>query len=228
MLGIIGGMGPAATALFFEKIIVNTDAKADKDHIRIFMDNNISIPDRTSAIIAGNDSPVHQIIDSARKLIQIGADILCFPCNTSHYFYDEIQSNISVPIVHMVRETAVTCLERGYNKVGILCTDGTRIAKVYDSEFRKVGIVVKYPDMNGQREVMNVIYNQVKSGNKIAIKKLIQHIDNLRADGIDAIILACTELSLAFQDVFIEISIVDSLEVLAKSCICLCGYKIKE
>ena len=89
-IGIIGGMGPLATCDLMEKIIRNTKAACDQDHLHLYVDCNTEIPDRTKAILGEGQSPAPEMITSAGKLIGMGADLLMMPCNTAHYFYEEL------------------------------------------------------------------------------------------------------------------------------------------
>ena len=125
IVGIIGGMGPGATALLFQKLINYTDAENDCEHMHIVIDNNTSIPDRTTAILQGDDSPAKAIVESGKKLQEYGVDLILIPCNTSHYFYSQIQEQLDVTVVNMIEETAKICVGKGYKKVGILATTGT-------------------------------------------------------------------------------------------------------
>ena len=106
IIGIIGGMGPLATADLFEKIIVHTKAACDQDHLRVIIDSNTNIPDRTAAILHGGADPVPELTASARGLERMGAELLVMPCNTAHNFYDAVQGAVSIPVLHMVRLTA--------------------------------------------------------------------------------------------------------------------------
>ena len=133
-VGSIGGMGPAATALLFQKLIDYTQANSDSEHIHIVIDNNTQIPDRTTAILNGKDTPARCIIESGKKLETFGAELILIPCNTSHYFYSRIQEHLNVPVVNMIAETAKRCLENGYTKVGVLATTGTCSTHTYDME----------------------------------------------------------------------------------------------
>ena len=85
-LGIIGGMGPLATANLFNKIVLTTHAKSDQDHIHILIDNNTLIPDRTAYLLGNGEDPLEQLVTSAVRLEKMGAEFLIMPCNTAHYF----------------------------------------------------------------------------------------------------------------------------------------------
>lgn len=227
VVGIIGGMGPGATALLFQKLIDHTDAKTDAEHIHILIDNNTQIPDRTTAILAGETTPVDEICKSGQKLIGCGAELLLIPCNTSHYFYEEIQNRLSVPVINMIEETAKVCREKGCTKVGVLATTGTCRTHTYDKELEKQGITAVYPDEAGQARVMEIIYEQVKAGRKIEPSILTETLQTMHAQGAQAFILGCTELPMAFADGDLGYCFLDSLDTLAKRAVEAAGYRLK-
>ena len=227
VVGIIGGMGPGATALLFQKLIDYTDAAVDSEHIHVIIDNNTSIPDRTTAILAGVDTPAKCICESGKKLEQCGAELLLIPCNTSHYFYDLIQKELNVPVINMIVETAKVCVEHGYTKVGILATTGTCNTHTYDKELQKFGIKSIYPDEEGQKKVMEIIYDQVKAGKKINASIIDQTLKRMEMKGAQAFILGCTELPFAIKNGDFGYHFLDSLDILAKKTIELAGYRLK-
>lgn len=227
VVGIIGGMGPGATALLFQKLIAYTDAKTDSEHIHILIDNNTDIPDRTTAILAGEDTPVKYICESGKCLEQCGAELLIIPCNTSHYFYDTIQKELQIPVINMITETAKVCVEKGYKKVGVLATTGTCNTRTYDRELQKFGIESIYPDEEGQKKVMEIIYGQVKAGKKINASIIDQTLKRMEMKGAQAFILGCTELPFAIKNGDFGYHFLDSLDILAKKTIELAGYRLK-
>ena len=101
-LGIIGGMGPLATAHFYQVLIRQTEAEHDQDHPRVFIDSNPQIPDRTLALIGKGPSPVPAIIETAQNLVKMGAHLLAMPCITAHAFFPEIQESVKIPVIHML------------------------------------------------------------------------------------------------------------------------------
>ena len=226
-VGIIGGMGPAATAMLFQSIISNTDAGTDAEHIHILIENYPQIPDRTASIRKGSDAPVDYICQAGERLISIGAELLLIPCNTSHYYFDKIQSRLSVPVVNMLAETARYCKEMDYTMVGVLATDGTISTNIYKTELEKAGLNVIYPSAEGQKEVMSIIYDQVKAGKPIDKSKLYAYLHEMTKQGVQAFILGCTELPIAIKDGDFGYKFIDTIEVLAKSAICKAGYKVK-
>ena len=227
-VGIIGGMGPAATALLFQKLIDYTDAKSDAEHMHILIDNNTEIPDRTTAILNGENTPALCICESGKKLEQCGAEMLLIPCNTSHYFYDYIQEHLSVPVVSMIAETAKVCLKNGYTKVGVLATTGTCKTDTYARELKKFGIETVYPDEEGQNKVMEIIYDQVKAGKKVNASIIDHTLKKMAARGAQAFILGCTELPFAIKNGDFGYHFLDSLDILARRAIEMAGYPLKK
>ncbi len=227
-LGIIGGMGPAATVLLFQKIVDYTDANADSEHIHIIIDNNTKIPDRTESILKGSCEPAVRICESGRKLIECGAELILIPCNTSHYFYPLIQKELNVPVMNMITETARECVKCGYHKVGVLATTGTCKMGIYHGELLKHGIEAIYPDDEGQEAVMKVIYDQIKAGNPIDVSILEKHLKQMEEEGAEAFILGCTELPLALKNGDYGYRFIDSLDILARQAVLQAGYEMKD
>lgn len=97
---------PLATADLFEKIICCTRASRDQDHLRVLIDSNTNIPDRTAALLHGGQDPTPHLVESARLLERAGAQVLVMPCNTAHNFYDGVAAAVQIPVLHMIRITA--------------------------------------------------------------------------------------------------------------------------
>ena len=228
VVGIIGGMGPGATALLFQKLIDYTDADVDAEHIHIVIDNNTTIPDRTNAILRGENTPAVHICESGKKLVAYGAQLILIPCNTSHYFYSYIQNRLSVPVVNMIEETAKECLANGYQKVGVLATTGTCNTKIYSNELEKYGIEAMYPDEEGQKRVMELIYDQVKAGKPINSAIIEETLTKMKKSGAQAFILGCTELPMVLRDGDYGCRFIDSLDILAKRAVEFAGYRLKK
>lgn len=198
-IGIIGGMGPMATVDLFRRIVMGTPAQSDREHIRIFIDNNTAIPDRTQALLHGGEDPVPEMVNSAIRLEAMGADFLIMPCNTAHAFYDRLLPFVHVPILHMIRETLEDTRRRSIPKVGLLATDGTIRTRVYHDVFEQAGIELILPDAQGQEELMRLIYQGVKAGRaNYDTAPLRRALDETLSRGAQALILGCTELPLAF------------------------------
>ena len=228
-LGIIGGMGPMATADLFYKIIANTDSATDAGHIRILIDNNPKVPDRTQAVLSGSDAPLPYIVDTALRLVQMGADLLLMPCNTSHAYYQQLCDVVSAPIINMVQETAMHTTAMGLHRVGLLATKGTLHARLYEKALSAYGIETVLPSEHGQAEVMSLIYDGVKAGAETFDTTVIcGELARMATRGAETFILGCTELPLAFEKYHIHFPYIDPALILARAAIIKAGYAIRQ
>lgn len=227
-IGILGGMGPLATADLFRKIITLTDASSDNEHIEIIVENNTKIPDRTEYIINNGEDPTRHMIKSAIRLEVIGADVIVMPCNTAHYFYDEIVKYIDIPFINMIVETAEETKKLYANKkIGLLATEGTCRAGIYDRVFNEYDLELVKPDAEKEKYVMELIYG-VKSGKSdVNLTNFLNVLNELKKQGVEAFILGCTELPVAFEMYDINEKYIDPTKILACSAIKFAGKNIK-
>ncbi len=228
-LGILGGLGPLATVYFMDMIVKMTEAVTDQDHISMIVLNHAAIPDRTEFILDNTKpNPLPMMIEDAKKLQAAGSDYVVMPCNTAHFFYEQIQKNIEIPMLNIIEETVKEACAKGVGKLGILATKGTVSAGSYQRMCEKHGVQWGVPSLQDEQSLMNIIYNQVKAGKEINITEFLKIIENMKADGCDAVALGCTELSVINKDFALgRDDVIDSLEVLAKRSIELCGKRVK-
>ena len=228
-IGIIGGMGPLATCDLFRKIIDVTDAACDQDHIRVCIDNNTEIPDRTAAIIGTGANPVEQMIFSAKGLRDMGADVLIMPCNTAHYFFEDVAEAVNIPLLNMIEETAKVIRSKGISHIGLLATDGTIQSGVYERAFKKEGICTTVPSAEKQKAVMGLIYDGVKAGNyQYDLTAFYAAMEELFSAGVEVLVLGCTELPVAFQMFDIDRPNIDPTQILAVAAVQFVGGKLKK
>ena len=228
-IGIVGGMGPLATCDLFKKIVEITDAACGQDHVRVCIDSNTEISDRTAAILSGGKNPVPEMVKSAVRLQGMGADVLIMPCNTAHYFYNQIVPFVDTPFLNMLEETAKEIKRREIKKVGLLATDGTCQSGVYKTVFDAAGIEMLSPSPVGQQAVMDVIYKGVKAGNlSIDLSGFNKAMDELFEAGAEVLVLGCTELPVAFELFHIDRPNIDPTLVLAAAAVRFVGAKVKE
>lgn len=224
-IGIIGGMDPLATCEIYKKISEHT--AADSDHTHVIIDSDSSIPDRTSAILNGGASPVPAIIKSAKNLEAAGADFLIMPSNTAHYFHGEIQESITIPILHMIRETALELKYRDIKKVGLLATNGTLQTGIYESALAEFEIECIAPEQEYRRAIMGLIYNGVKSGNhKYDTSEFIKTAESLFEAGAQMLVLGATELPRAFDIYGLDYPHIDPTMALCDAAIRFAGYRV--
>ncbi|MCD7844779.1 MAG: amino acid racemase [Oscillospiraceae bacterium] len=223
-LGIIGGMGPAATCDLMEKIIALTRASCDQEHLHIITDCNTNIPDRTAAILRGGPDPVPELRKSAARLETAGAEVLCMPRNTAHHFYDQTAAAVGIPLLHMPRETARILRQAGVETAGVLATDGTVESGVYEKALAREGIGAVYPGREDQAQIMRLIYQGVKARaiplTEIPVGEILTR---LRGRGAEVFLLACTELPIAFAELGLTEGCLDPTRVLAFAAVKACG-----
>ena len=225
-IGILGGMGPLATADLFTKIVKLPDAKSDGEHIRVYMDNNPRIPDRTRAILHGGDDPLPEMQSALANLVQCQPSCIVVPCNTAHFFLDRLRSQTDVPILDMLKLTAEKCARDFAGKTaGIWATSGTIQTGLYSRALESAGVPYILPDEDEQKVLMDLIY-RVKSGEVLHDKSPIEGLMRSMAKA-DYFILGCTELPLVISQLNPDGDFVDPTEVLARSAIEFCGYKTK-
>ena len=228
VIGILGGMGPLATADLFRKITEHTAASCDQDHPRVCIDSNTNIADRTAALLHGGADPVPEMVKSARRLASIGAELLIMPCNTAHNFYDAVAASVSIPVLHMIAITRDALKARGIKCAGLLATDGTVQTGIYQRTFGGSGIELLTPDIADQSAVMDIIYNGVKAGDlahdAAAFRAACEH---LLARGADVLILGCTELPPAFDIYHLDYPNIDPTLELALAAIRAAGCETK-
>ena len=229
VIGIVGGMGPLATADLFQKIVLHTAASCDQEHPRVCIDSNTNIADRTAALLHGGADPRPEMIKSAQRLESIGADVLIMPCNTAHNFYDDVAASVGIPVLHMIALTRDALRAKGVKCAGLLATDGTVQTGIYQRTFEGSGIDLLVPENDGQAAVMDIIYNGVKAGDMTHDASAFRRTcENLIARGAEVLILGCTELPPAFDIYHLDYPNVDPTLELALGAIRFAGGTVKE
>ena len=228
-LGVIGGLGPVATANFIELVATMTEAATDQEHMEMIVYNSPSIPDRTGYILDNTKpSPLPQMAAIGNKLAQQGADYIAIPCMTAHYFYPQLSAQIPIPIIHALEETVRHLQDHGIQRVGIMATDGTIASRIFHGVLENHGMEPVTPDANGQKDMMHLIYGNIKAGLAPEMDRFYRVRDALMQNGAEAIILGCTELALIKRDHSIGPGFINTLEVLAQQAVIRCGLKLKD
>jgi aspartate racemase len=230
-VGVVGGVGPAATIDFMQKVVRNTPASRDQDHIKLLVEQNPQIPDRTENLIGDGPNPIVSLYATCKKLEAGDADIIAIPCNTAHAYVARIQPYLKVPIVNMLSVTVAYLRESfpALREVGLLATSGTIASGVYQKALEAHGLTQVVPGPALQARVMNAIYGPrgVKAGYTAGecVDEITQAVDDLIARGIEVIILGCTELPLLLQQGEIRGSggriamLADPTDILARRCV---------
>lgn len=186
------------------------------------------MPDRTRAILSGDTEEVYRrLLAGGRLLEREGCTVLAIPCNTSHYFADRLQGELRIPLLNMVRLSAAAMGKRGCKRVGILATDGTARAGIYQRELASQGMDGILPGEKAQGLVMSIIYDEIKRGEQGSREKFAAIDRELRAKGCDGAVLACTELSVYRDYHGTPGFYLDAMDVLAEESILACGYPLR-
>lgn len=221
-------MGPQAGVDLAAKIVHLTHATCDREHIPLLLDSNTAIPDRTAAILGRGEDPVPQLVRSALRLESMGAGVIGVACNTAHHFFPRIRPFLRVPLVHMIEETARECKSRGYRKAGLLATSGTFRSGIYTHSFEREGVEPVLPTPGEEEILMDVIYKGVKAGNMAypsdGLERLLERFSR---QGVEIVVLGCTELPLYFAAHPIWECLLDPTEVLARRLIEAAGGRVR-
>ena len=227
-LGVIGGLGPMATAYYLELVIRMTDVERDQDHLELIVMNIPSIPDRTAYILGkSTENPLIPMVELGKQMKALGATAVATPCVTAHYFHEDLQTGIGLPVIHVIRQTAQLLQQSGIRRVGLMATDGTVQSGIFQRQVEELGMELVLPDEEGQQGVMTLIYNQVKAGRKPDMRLFCTIRDQLFQSGAEVVILGCTELSLLKKEQELGDGILDVLDVLAKESVLACGKPVK-
>ncbi|MDW7672900.1 MAG: amino acid racemase [Bacillota bacterium] len=229
LLGILGGMGPKATSVFFDKIIEYTISKRDQDHIDILILNHATLPDRTSTILEHREEQFLELIEKDIRLFELaGVSNIAIPCNTTHFFHSKMQEMTEINIINMVNETIKEIYAKygESSKIGILATNGTINSGVYSEECKKYNLELHVPEEAMQEKVMKIIYEDVKGDLDADPTELEAIINELvYKENCVCVILACTELSCIQISYKTKKYCIDAMEVLIKKSIILSGKK---
>lgn len=224
IIGIIGGMGPEATANLYYNLIKKTKIKKDQDHFRVIIDSNSKIPDRTEAILFNGESPVTEMVSAAKNLEKANVDVACITCITAHYFIDEIQKEVDYKILNAIDElnNYIKNEHKGIKKIGILSTSGTVKTEIFNKYLQGYDII--YPDKKIQENnVMEAIYGVegIKNGiNDNRNKELLLSAGESLIDrGAEVLIAGCTEIGLAICDSDFNVPLLDPMDVIVSKLI---------
>jgi aspartate racemase len=236
-LGVVGGVGPAATVDFLRKLISNTAAHRDQDHLKVLVEQNPQIPDRTDYLLGKGTDPTLALYATCRKLQAGDADVIAIPCNTAHAFIDSIQPHLDIPIINMLGATVSHIRQRfpTLQEAGLLATSGTLASGIYHHALQKQGLRELVPPPALQERLMRAIYGEsgIKAGftSGPCVDEIHSVIDELVSRGVQVVILGCTELPLVLTQHEItshcgdRVTLIDPTEILALRCIAQAGAR---
>jgi aspartate racemase len=231
VIGIIGGMGPEATLLLFERILENTAAARDQEHARIIIDNNPKIPERLPAILGEGGNPVPQMVKSGRVLERAGADFIIIPCVSAHYFLPELRRQLKLPILSMLEETASligACRPR-ISRIGLMAAMGTVRSGIFHRTLAGKGIetlISEEGDLQRvQEKILRIKDTRGHHDRKILREELKEIGEKLLQKGGQGIIAGCTELPIVLSAEDFRHPFFDVLTILARAAVKRAGLQ---
>lgn len=229
LLGVLGGMGPEATQVFYRHLVRRTKAKRDQEHIRVLIFGDSTVPDRTAAIFSGDrEGAEARLVEDAKLLAAAGCTHLAMTCNAAHHFAPAIERSVDIPLLHMPKLAVRRAKALGVRKLALLGTKGALTAGVYQNICDGEGVACWTPDETTQGLLTTLIYDQIKAGQR-GDEALFGKIDaTVRAAGCDGAILGCTELSVYRVHHRLDSYYIDAMEVLVEACITACGAALAE
>jgi aspartate racemase len=238
-LGILGGMGPEATAYFFELIIRLTAADEDQEHIPVIIRSDPRVPDRSKAILEGGPSPLPSLIEGAMTLRAAGADLAVMPCVSAHYFLPELAARVKIPFISLLEESREFLRKEhpGVRKVGLVATTGTVRSGVVRDAFARAGVEVLIPSEADQARIMEAIYGPkgIKAGFTTGSPRrtVLGVARRLVREGAQAVMAGCTEIPvvLTAEDFLrvggLDVPFVEPMLVGARACVLRAGFRLR-
>lgn len=217
-VGIMGGFGPEATADFFARLIAQTPAETDQDHLHILIDNNPGVPNRHLAIRGETPSVGPDLVTMARRLEAAGADFLVMVCNTAHAWTDEIRAGVSIPFVSFIEEVCDYIVETNEPcPVGIMAADGCLEANLYQRALEERGFEPICWDEDHLKQFMTLVF-RIKAGERdeAMAREMANLAEDLASRGAKLIISGCTEIPLVLDEAAVRIPLVSSSDLLVQ------------
>lgn len=217
VLGVLGGMGPAATLDFLAKLQALTPAQSDQDHIRVLVDLNPQVPDLATESAAAAVT----LAQMAEGLAGAGAEALAIACNSAHVHAQVIQAASGLPLVDMIACAAAEAEATGVQRVGVL---GSKAAlRLYHEHLAARGLSAVFLSSNRQASFMETLH-RIRAGDRSrAVRKdMIDFVRDLVAEGAGAVIAGCTEIPLVVRPEDLPAPMVDGAEALARRCVAVC------
>jgi aspartate racemase len=226
-IGILGGMGPEATAHFFRLVIENTAAGSDQDHAPVLVWNDPRVPARTEAILRKGPSPLPRLLRGVRILEAGGAGLVVMPCVTAHHWASRIAAAGRVPFVNLLEEAVNFALAEmpGLKRAGLVASSGTIASGLWPRAFERTGVEILTPEPGEQETVMEAIFGRrgIKAGHTSGPSRdaVLRTAGRLVRRGAEAIIAGCTEVDLA-------VPLIEPMTIAARACLLRAGCPLKE
>lgn len=220
IIGVLGGMGPLASADFMARLTLAHPASRDQDHPQAVLFNATRIPDRTAAALAGGPSPLPGLLDGIRLLEHAGAGCIAIPCNSAHVWFDAMQAGTRLPILHIVDAAAAALDAAGVRQgpIGVMGTRATLRLRLYSDRLEARGLACITPTEAQMANAVVPAIARVKANDIAgATAPLLDVARALASRGARAVVLGCTEIPLALRGAAIDVPMIDSIDALARA-----------
>lgn len=218
-IGVLGGMGPESTAIFYQSIILQCQkqygAQYDEDYPEIFI-YNLPIPDMVEGI-KNPEKVLPVLIRGIKRMESIGVDFIAIPCNTTHYFFDELQKNVKIPILNIIEETVKKVKSKGYKRVGLLATVTTVENRIYGRIFDKFGVEIVTPRERQSKVtkiIRNILAGRKSEADRQELKRIVKE---MKKEGAGAIVIGCTDITTILRQEDVDVELFDSVDILAEA-----------
>ena len=222
-IGILGGMGPLATADLYRKLILATPATRDQEHLPVVIDADPRVPDRTAALRGEGADPLPALVAGARRLEAAGAEVVVMVCNTAHAFLPALRERVPLDYLDMIEETAarVAATHPQVRRAGLLATRGTIETRLYHSALRERGIAAITLNPESQERLVDRAIALVKAGDlgPEPGELLAEGARRLVGDGAEVVLAACTEIPLALDQAAVPVPLIDPTQLLAEAAV---------
>ncbi|WP_025729819.1 aspartate/glutamate racemase family protein [Atopobacter phocae] len=195
--GILGGMGTLATTNFLVEMNQRFHPESDQAYFNYVLFNHATVPDRTAFILDSTQpSPVAPLIDDLKRLEQLSVDFVVIPCNTAHYFFDQLQASTNLKLINMLDLVGEEVAKLpNQSLIGLCATKGTRQSGIYQSVVESNGGQLVLPNDELQDKITSLIYDNVKAKGRINLDLYEEILNDFLALGVSKILLGCTEVS---------------------------------
>jgi aspartate racemase len=198
MIGVLGGMGPAATVDFLDKVVRLTPASRDQEHIPVIAASLPHVPDRSACILGTGEDPLPSLLRGIDLLNDVGVGVVVVPCNSSHHWYDEICARSKAPVLHIAKACVERIAQPRGSRVLVLATRGALRSGFYQRELARVGLLAMTPDLNLIQPRVDDCIRQVKSGEIVEAGVSLSHVLAFATEmAVSAVIMGCTEIPIA-------------------------------
>jgi len=232
-VGVLGGMGPEATAYFFGELIRATKAASDQDHVPVIVYSLPQVPDRTGAILHGGRSPLPFLRRGLRALERAGADFAVMPCVTAHFFHSKLAVRSPLPVLNLLEEALaeVKRLHPVPESIGLIATDGTVRSGIVSCQFEAAGMRVLLPSARDQKRVMAAICGKkgIKAGFTAGRPReiILEVARALVRRGAGAVMAGCTEVPLVLRASDLPVPLIEPMTIGARAAIKLAGARLR-